>query len=65
MGRRGENRFPHVTTFDDDEEEKRRKRREREKERERETAAAALKVLKFRFFCIEEVLPFVCTRLRL
>ena len=64
MGRRGENRFPHVTTFDDDEEEKRRKRREREKERERETAAA-LKVLKFRFFCIEEVLPFVCTRLRL
>ena len=65
MGRRGENRFPHVTTFDDDEEEKRRKRREREKERERETAAAALKLLKFRFFCIEEVLPFVCTRLRL
>ena len=65
MGRRGENRFPHVTTFDDDEEEKRRKRREREKERERETAAAALKVLKFRFFCIEEVFSFVCTRLRL
>ena len=38
MGRRGENRFPHVTTFDDDEEEKRRKRRERERERERDSS---------------------------